>query len=674
MTEIPTARPAILFVAAVMAAGIASGVALPAAAAPKAGPATAAYDPAQTFAPLTLPQPVNAYRGGDGAPGPDYWQNRADYTIHATLDPEAKTLTADEVITYTNNSPAALPALWLQLDQNIYRRNARSRYASGRPAGGFTAGYVLDAVMIEHGGQQHTADYVVDDTRMQIRLARPLAPRGGRLEIHVRYHYTVPGKFGGRTAWTATPDGDIYDMAEWYPRMAVYDDLRGWDTLPYLGSEFYLEYGNFDYYVTVPREMLVAGSGTLENPDEVLTAAERERLARARDSDATVMIRAPGEVGDPASRPAGPGPLTWHFRMDDARDVAFSASSAFVWDAAAIRLPGPNGALAMSFYPKASAGSARWGRSTEFLKRAVEQYSKRWFPFPYPAAINVAGPVGGMEYPGIVFDGANLEAKNLFWLTAHEIGHTWFPMIVGTNERRNAWMDEGFNTFIDVYESRDFENGTFGPKHDQEYAPGGGNPVEEIVPLLEDPKTPVIMSRPDAIPPKYGHPVSYFKTALGLVLLREQILGPERFDWAFRKFIRDWAYKHPSPSDFFRTMDSAAGEDLAWFWRGWFMHNWTLDIAASKVEYPDRDPAKGANVTIENLDRLVMPCIVQIDFADGSRKRVRVPADAWIQKTAVTLSLDTHVPVTTVTVDPDHVIPDRDRANDVLSVAPAPSG
>ncbi len=671
MTQIPSAPRA---AALLLPAALAFGLAARASAAPDTGTTRPTYDPAETFAPLTLPDPVNAFRSGDGAPGPDYWQNRADYTIHATLDAETKTLTADEVITYTNNSPNALPALWLQLDQNTYRRDARSRYASGRRAGGFTAGYVFSGVAVEHDGQTHRADYLVDDTRMQIRLAQPLAPHGGRLEIHIRYSYTIPGRFGGRTAWAATPDGEIYDIAEWYPRMAVYDDLRGWDTLPYLGSEFYLEYGNFDYYVTVPREMLVAGSGTLENPDEVLTAAERERLARARDSDSTVMIRPADEVGDPASRPAGEGPLTWHFRMDNARDVAFSASSAFVWDAAAIRVPDGPSALAMSFYPRSSAGTARWGRSTEFLKDAVEQYSKRWLPFPYPAAVNVAGPVGGMEYPGIVFDGAGLEAKNLFWLTAHEIGHTWFPMIVGANERRNAWMDEGFNTFIDVYESQDFEDGQFGPKHDQEYAPGGGNPVEEIVPLLEDPETPVIMSRPDAIPLKYGHPVSYFKAALGLVLLREQIVGPERFDWAFRKFIRDWAYKHPSPSDFFRTMDSAAGEDLAWFWRGWFMHNWTLDIAARKVDYPDGDPAKGANVTIENLDRLVMPCIVQVDFADGSRRRVRVPADAWIQKAAVTLNLDTHAPVTAVTVDPDHVIPDRNRANDVLRVAPAPSG
>jgi hypothetical protein len=227
-------------------------------------------------------------------------------------------------------------------------------------------------------------------------------------------------------------------------------------------------------------------------------------------------------------------------------------------------------------------------------------------------------------------------------------------------------MDEGLNTFIDVFESAEFEGGVYGPKHDQEYAPGGGNPVDEIVSLLEDPAAPVIMSRADAIPRKYGHPVSYFKTALGLVLLREQILGPERFDWAFRKFIRDWAYRHPSPSDFFRTMESAAGEDLAWFWRGWFMQNWTLDLAAEKIDYVDGDPRKGARISVANLDPLVMPCIVQVDFEDGSSTRLRVPADAWIQKKTVELELPSRQRVVAVSIDPEHVIPDRNRANNAL--------
>lgn len=644
------------------------------AAAPTAQPSASSYDPRTTFAPLTLPDPVNAYRAANGTPGPEYWQNRADYVIHASLDPDAARLAGDEVITYTNNSPQALSSLWIQLDQNIYRRDARARFARrrihGSTAAGYTEGDVLESVEVGRSGHFAKAAYVVSDTRMQIRLTRPLAPHGGRLNVHIRYHYTVPGAFGGRTAHVPTKNGEIFDIAQWYPRMAVYDDLRGWDTLPYLGSEFYLEYGDFDYFVTVPRGMLVAGSGELRNPQDVLTARERERLRQARASDETVVIRSAKEVGDDAGgTPAGKGTLTWHFQLHGARDVSFAASRAFIWDAARIDLSDGGHSLAMSFYPVESAGAGAWGRATEYLKDAVEHFSSRWAVYPYPTAVAVAGPVGGMEYPSIVFDDYKDAGKALFSITAHEIGHTWFPMLVGFDERRDQWMDEGFNTFIDVYESEDFEHGAYGPKRDSEYAPGGGNPVDEIVPLLEDPHAPVLLTRADQVSERYRHPLTYFKSALGLVLLREQILGPKRFDWAFRKFIRDWSYRHPTPSDFFRAMDSAGGEDLSWFWRGWYMHNWTLDLAVEGARPAAGGWSKGAVVTIANLDPLVLPAVVQVDYADGSHRRIRLPAETWIQQKRVDLTLDGTQPVTAVTVDPDRALPDKDRRNNVLKVA-----
>ena len=621
-------------------------------------PALAAnYNPLETFAPLTLPQPVNRYRSGSGAPGPDYWQNRADYEIHAALDAANKQLSAREFITYTNHSPDTLASLWIQLDQNVYRRDARSGAASPPPRKEFTDGFILDEVALESHGHMTQADYLVSDTRMQIRLPEPLKPAGGTIRVHIRYHYTIPGVFGGRTSWTTTKNGEIYDIAQWYPRMAVYDDLRGWDTLPYLAQEFYLEYGNFDYFITVPWDMLVAGSGALQNPQAVLTSSQRRRLKAARASDATVFIRSEAEVGETASRPTHSGTLTWHYRIKNSRDVAFSASRAFIWDAARIQLPGNRRALAMSFYPVESAGNAAWGRSTEYLKHAVEDFSQRWLPYPYPAAVNVAGGTAGMEYPAIVFDSLKAKGKDLFWITVHEIGHTWFPMVVGFDERRDAWMDEGFNTFIDVYESDTFNKGEYAPKRDPEYAPGGGNPVEKILPILNDPEAPVIMTRAEAIREKYRHPVTYFKSALGLILLREQILGPERFDWAFRHFIRNWAYRHPAPSDFFRTMESEGGEDLSWFWRGWYMNNWKLDLAVKGAAYVDGNPAKGAIVTIENRGQLVMPVTIQVDFGDGSHQRVRLPVETWIQQSIATLTLQSTQPITAVTIDPDHVLP-----------------
>jgi hypothetical protein len=626
-----------------------------------------AYDPAKTFAPLTLPEPINTYRSSNGAPGPDYWQNSADYEIHANLDTAAKQLNATEVITYVNNSPDALPSLWVQLDQNIYRKDARSNTAGGRPRTDFTDGFVFDSVEIEPGG--HTAnakgDYFVSDTRMQIRLAEPLKGRGGSLKIHIQYHYAIPGVWGGRTSWGMSKKGEIYDMAQWYPRMAVYDDLHGWDTLPYIGSEFYLEYGHFDYYVTAPSNMLIAGSGELKNPQEVLTKTQIDRLAQARASDKTVMIRTPEETDDPASRPRGSSTLTWHFHMDNTRDVAFSASSVFVWDAARINLPDGATSLAMSVYPVESAGEEGWGRSTEYLKHAVEQFSRKWFPYPYPAAINVAGFSTGMEYPGIVFDGIPDKGKQLFWITAHEIGHSWFPMIVGSNERRNAWMDEGFNTFIDIYESDEFQGGVYGPKRDGEYS-AGGEPPDTILKVLNDPAAPVILTRADGFPYRLTHPVSYFKAAYGLKLLREQILGPERFDWAFRKYIRDWAYKHPAPSDFFRAMESEGGEDLSYFWRGWFMNNWTLDMAVKDAQYVKGDYRQGVSVTIANLGQLVLPNTVQVNFEDGSNTRVELPVETWISKGEYTFTLDSKQPILSVVLDPDHVIPDNDRSNDVF--------
>jgi hypothetical protein len=539
------------------------------------------YDPRLTFAPLSLPDPVNAYRSSNGAPGPQYWQNEADYDLHATLDTEHKQLRATETITYTNNSPDALPSVWLQLDQNIYREDSRAHIvAAGSPRPRrrrnavdadanataqktSTDGFVFDSVATEQGRQTAKADYLINDTRMQIRLPQPLKAHG-QMKIHIQYHYEIPGEWGGRTSWGMSKQGKIYDTAQWYPRMCVYDDLRGWDTLPYLGSEFYLEYGNFDYSVTVPSNMIVAGSGELQNPKDVLTKEQIDRLAEARTSDKTVYIRKPDEVTNATSRPKQGGTLTWRFHMDHTRDVVWSASPVFVWDAARINLPDGKKALAMSVYPPESVGADAWDKSTEYVKDTVEHFSKQWFPYPWPVAISVAGFSTGMEYPGVVFDGITDKGSFLFWVTAHEIGHSWFPMIVGSNERRHAFMDEGFNTFIDIDESATYAGGKYGPKRDSEYS-AGGEPPDTILKVLDNPDAPTLMATADSYGWALGHPVSYFKGAYGMVLLREQILGPERFDWAFRKYIRDWAFKHPSPSDFFREMESEGGEDLSWF-------------------------------------------------------------------------------------------------------------
>ncbi|MES2392018.1 MAG: M1 family metallopeptidase [Acidobacteriota bacterium] len=651
-------------------------------------PQTPAFSPRETFASLTLPDPVNAYRSSDGSPGPHYWQNRADYNLHAKIDTDTHILTGNEVITYTNNSPDTLTSLWLHLEQNTYRPDARSKaFASSglsrRFAGGFTEGYSLDSVEVQPAAAKAAtkATTVVSDTRLQIQLPATLAlHHGQQLRILIHYHYTVPGRFGGRTSWDNAQQGPIYDIAQWYPRMCVYDDLRGWDTQPYLANEFYLEYGHFDYTVTVPSNFLVAGSGQLMNPAEVLTAAEQSRLAKARTSDKTVMIRTAEEAAA-ASSPHPTTTKTWHFAMDNTRDVVFSASPVFLWDAARINIPAnpdvptqhARTALAQSVYPVESAGDAAWGRSTEYLKDSVEHFSARWYPYPWPNAINVAGFSSGMEYPGVLFDGINDKGAALFWVTAHEIGHTWFPMVVGFNERRNAWMDEGFNTFIDIFESDEFAHGIYGPKRDGEYAPDktlSNTPADQIVKVLTDPAAPAIMTRADAIGERYRHPVTYFKSAFGLTLLRDDILGPERFDFAFRKFIRDWAFKHPSPSDFFRAMASNGGEDLDYFWRGWYFNNWTLDLAVTSAKHTDNDPSKPLEVTVENRGQLVVPALLRVELKNGQHTDLHIPAETWLQVGAHTFTITTPSLATSVTIDPNQSIPDVDRSNNIMAVKP----
>ncbi len=639
-------------------------------------PPTGTPDPSVIFAPFEAGNQPNAFRSGSGRPGPAFWQNRADYAITAAIDTGSHRLSGTETISYTNNSPDALDVLWLQLDQNIYRADSRARFADAYLGGNATDGDVIESVSVQDGNRTVPVPYLVSDTRMQVRLPAALGAKGGRLRLRISWHHTVPGPWGGRTAVTPTRNGDIYEMGQWFPRMAVYDDLRGWDTAPYLGQEFYLEYGDIDYSVTVPWNFLVQGSGALLNPEEVLTATERARLAQAANSDATVMIRAPSEVTDPATRPTRSGTLTWHFRMQNTRDVAFAASAAFAWDAARIDLPPvvpapgarPVPRLAMSIYPVEAA--ANWTRSTEYVKHAIEYFSAKWYPFPWPNAVNLAGHGAGMEYPAMAFDAIDDAGKELFWITTHELGHGWFPMIVGSNERRNAFVDEGFNTFIDVYASDHFNGGEYAPKRDPEYAPGGGNPADEIIPWLQDPNAPAMLSPSDEVVERYRHPITYFKSALGLVLLREQILGPDRFDPAFRRYIATWAYHHPTPYDFFRFMDSETGEDLSWWWRGWYQHNWTLDMGIASAAYADHDPAKGLVVTLVNHGWLVMPASLRVSAADGSETRVTVPVEAWMKGNRVEVTLPTHTPVRTVALDPDHKLPDTNRSDNQVDVSP----
>ena len=609
----------------------------------------------ETFAPLDLPTP-NTYRAADGRPGPEYWQQRADYFIEVALDPAEHRITGTETITYTNNSPLPLGALWLQLDQNLF--NSRSRGAAlqgddSRWRGAFDdGGYDITRVEIVQGNLREEATYFVDDTRLRIELEEPLAPGGGAVDIEVDFAFTVPEYGADRMGRLDVAQGTVYEIAQWYPRLYVYDDVNGWNPLPYLGQgEFYLEFGDFDVEITVPRDFIVAATGELLNPDEVLTDEQQQRLARARESQVPINIIFPDEVGREATRPAGDEMLTWKYRATDVRDVAWAASQAFIWDAA-----GYETTLVQSFYPEEGLGDQEepgWEEATAYGRHAIAYYSEQWFPYPYPVAISIGGIVGGMEYPMIQFSSVQARGQSLFGVVDHELGHNWFPMIVASDERRHAWMDEGFNTFINYYSNLAF----YGDQSERAERVASARVAGRMQePIADQP----IGTYPDLIRREGLGFLAYRKPGAGLILLREQILGPERFDPAFRAYIERWAYKHPQPADFFRTIENVSGEDLDWFWRGWFFSTDVLDQAIASVERSEG----GNRITLENRGGLVMPTTLEIRYANGTTERRRLPAETWTTSDEHVVVLPGSLPLAEVRLDPDAVLPDVNRRND----------
>jgi outer membrane lipoprotein-sorting protein len=619
------------------------------------------YDQHEVFNPVFYTYNGNEFRSAGGQPGPEYWQNSASYKIDVTLDTTAKTVSGTDIIYYTNNSPDNLNFLWLQLDQNIYQHGSRGDATSPVTGGRFadrsyTNGDQLSSVEIVQDGKTEKADYVVSDTRMQIRLNEPLKAKGGKIQIKIAYSFEVPEYGTDRMGRMDTKNGWIYEIAQWYPRMEVYDDVMGWNTIPYMGAgEFYLDYGNFDFSVTLPANMIVVGSGLLQNPQQVLTPTEIARLDKAKNSETTVMIHDSADVTNPNFRPMK-GDLTWHFKMINARDVSWAASKAFVWDAARVDLPSGRKILAQSVYPVESIGKDAWSRSTEFVKGCLQLYSQEWdFEFPYPVATNVGGIVNGMEYPGIVFCSAHSRGSGLWGVTNHEFGHTWFPMIVGSNERKYPFMDEGFNTFSNGVDTKVFNHGEFYHKSDEERTAG----------YIFGENAEPIMTIPDVVQANYLGAAAYYKPALGLDILCNYILGKDRFYYAFRTYIKRWAYKHPTPWDFFRTMDNAGGEDLTWFWHEWFFTTWRLDQAVKGVQYVDDDTTKGALITIENLQKMALPVVMTVEQTDGRIDTVKLPVEIWERGGEWTFKYPSTHKITRIVIDPDHAFPDINPDNNV---------
>lgn len=617
------------------------------------------FDPHEAFAPDFYPENGDEYRTADGRPGPKYWQNRADYTINAAITDNDHRVKGSVQVTYTNNSPHDLAFLWLQLDQNIYSKDSRGVAATSIEGGrwanrnAFDGGYKISAVKLEG---KNAANFAVYDTRMKLNLPAPLKASGGKISFTIDYEFIVPEYGTDRMGRLQTKNGWIYEIAQWFPRMAVYDNIQGWNTLPYMGQgEFYLEYGDINYNITAPSEHIVVGSGELLNPQEVLTAQQQQRLAQARNSDKTVMLRAANEVTNPASRPSKSKTLTWKFKCENTRDVAWATSKAFVWDAAKINLPEGKQALAMSVYPVEAAADTAWGRSTEYVKGSVEFYSKYLYPYNYPVAVNVAGIVGGMEYPGIVFCSAKATRGRLWGVTSHEFGHSWFPMIVGSNERKFAWMDEGFNTFINTLAEKEFNNG--------EYDGNRGMTGGRVTKAFFNPRSQSIFTVPEVVQPYNLGIVAYYKPGFGLQLLRESVLGPERFDSAFRYYTHQWAFKHPTPYDFFHAIENFSGETLDWFWRGWFLNDWKIDQAVTDVAYVENDPSSGSIITIRTLEKLPMPVVVEVKESNGRTGRVKLPVEIWQHGDTWKFIYKSNSRLQQVTIDPDQNYTDVDLNN-----------
>lgn len=597
----------------------------------------------------------NEYRAASGVPGPKYWQNSADYIITAELDDQNNTVKGTLVMQYHNNSPQKLDYIWMYLEQNRFTENSRGTLttpiAGNRYSGDTNGGVAITNLTAKTKGKE-TSKYLISDTRMQVFFENPIAANGGVGLVRMDFEFKIPEEGMDRMGQLKTDKGVVYSMAQWYPRVAVYDDVTGWNTEPYLGAgEFYCEYGNFEYKITVPYDHIVVGSGELVNAKEVLTKQQLERWKKAGESDKTIYLITPEEAGNTSvTRPVQSGKLTWRFVMKNTRDVAFASSKAFIWDAAKINLPSGEKCMAQSVYTIESNGQDAWSRSTEYTKASIEHYSSKWFEYPYPNAVNVASNVGGMEYPGVSFCHAVSQGAELWDVTDHEFGHNWFPMIVGSNERRYAWMDEGFNTFINYYSTISFNNGEY---------PSDVAKSRNRVHWFKWKNRESISTYPDVAKSSNLAFTAYYKPATGLIMLREYILGHERFDNAFRAYIKAWAFKHPQPTDFYNCMENAAGENLNWFWRGWFIENGNINLGISNVsEYSD-----STIITFTNKGDFPMPVVFKIVYEDDSQEIRTLPVEVWQRENEWKYLIKSPKKIRAIDIDPGRFIPDIDASD-----------
>lgn len=654
-----------------------------------------------------LPTP-NEYRSASGAPGPAYWQQRADYVIEVELNDDNQTIRGSETITYFNQSPDPLSYIWVQLDQNMRAKDSDSPLVKASvirgdsvPAyfmaignvnvTGYDGGFRITAIKSAAGD---ALSYTINKTMMRIDLDQELKP-DEIVAFSIDWWYNINDRMldrgrGGMEFFKE--DGNyLYTIAQWFPRMAVYSDFEGWQNKQFLGrGEFALNFGNYDVKITVPSDHVVGATGVLQNPKEVLTKEQVNRFGEAKNSFEKPVIIVTQEEAEAKEKSPATSKSTWHFKAENVRDFAFASSRKFIWDAMAVNV-GTRTPLAMSYYPK--EGNPLWEQeSTIAVKNTLETYSKYTIDFPYPKAISVHAASIGMEYPMICFnfgrpnpDGTYSEGtKNrMIGVIIHEVGHNFFPMIINSDERQWTWMDEGLNTFLqyrtEVEKYEDF--------------PSRRGPAKNIVRYMKGDKSNIrpIMTNSEQLL-QFGNN-AYAKPATAMNILRETVMGPELFDKAFKTYAQRWAFKHPEPADFFRTMEDASAVDLDWFWRGWFYGTDYVDVTVENVKWykirdtetalegrtqkgkienvanldeygnytdfsngyelitiTDTNPGfygefrntinddevrailAGKNmyeVTLKNTGGLVTPVIIEWTYKDGTKEVERIPAEIW---------------------------------------------
>lgn len=578
-----------------------------------------------------LPTP-NYYRTASGAPGQGYWQNRADYDITAYLDEDKRNLRASETVTYYNNSPDDLDYLWLQLDENEQSTVKNAGYdessslpktvssnrlkSSDLPQKDNGYGVNLEKVTDASGTP---LKYVVNKTMMRIDLPK-LLKKGEKITFKIDWNYNIPNRIamGGRGGYENFPDdgNDLYTITQWFPRMCVYSDFKGWQNNQFTGrGEFALVFGNYKVSMNVPADHIVAGTGVAKNYDQVLTKAQLARWKQAQNSSEPIEI-VTLEEAKKAEKTHAKERKIWKFEANDVRDFAWTSSRKFIWDGMKVTIPeNKNEVMAMSLYPKEAYNLYR-KFSTKAVAHTIKTYSEFTIPYPYPVAQSIEA-ANGMEYPMICFnygrtekDGTYSEGiKNgMLGVIIHEVGHNFFPMIVNSDERQWSWMDEGLNTFVEYLTEQ---------KWDSNF-PSRRGPAYEIVDYMKLPKDQLepIMTNSENIN-QFG-PNAYSKPATGLNILRETIMGRELFDKAFKTYAKRWAFKHPEPADFFRTMNDASAENLDWFWRGWFYGIDAVDISIDKVTVasPDLDAVPKEKEQTYTVDKPLLS-----EFEDISKVR-----------------------------------------------------